>query len=173
MLKVDQRGWARVDWVDHPCASAACCVPWGAVSLTRAADGSITLGVHIADVSHFVRAGSALDAEAVARGTSTYFARRVVPMLPEVLSNGVCSLQEGQRRYCKSAFITYDADAKVAATRFAETVITSSKRLTYADAQGICDGKTGGFGRDGAMKSPPCRTDFPPWKWQPPWGWWC
>ncbi len=118
-----------------------------AVSLTRAADGAVTLGVHIADVSHFVRSGSTLDGEAVARGTSTYFPRRVVPMLPEVLSNGVCSLQEGQRRYCKSAFITYDADAKVAATRFAETVIASSKRLTYAEAQGICDGKTGGFDR--------------------------
>jgi len=118
-----------------------------AISLQAGPGGRVTLGVHIADVSHFVRPGTTLDEEARGRGTSTYFPRKVVPMLPEVLSNGVCSLQEGQRRYCKSAFITYDAAGEVVATRFAETVIASAKRLTYQQAQTICDGKTGGYER--------------------------
>ncbi|MBN1942807.1 MAG: ribonuclease R [Phycisphaerae bacterium] len=116
-----------------------------AISLERNADGTTTLGVHIADVAHFVRPGSALDAEAKQRGTSTYFPRRVLPMLPEVLSNGVCSLQEGQKRLTKSAFITYDADGNVVSTRLAETIIRSMKRLTYEQAQNMCDGKTGGY----------------------------
>jgi ribonuclease R len=115
-----------------------------AVSLQANRDGTVTLGVHIADVSYFVVEGGALDADAVKRATSVYFPRRVVPMLPEVLSNGVCSLQEGVRRLCKSAFITYDADARCVRTRLAETVIRSSKRLTYTRAQAICDGADGG-----------------------------
>ena len=103
--------------------------------------GMITLGVHIADVSHFVREDSDLDLEARGRGTSVYFPRKVLPMLPEVLSNGVCSLQQGQRRFCKSVFITYDREGRVLATRFCESVIMSAARLTYDDAQAICDGK--------------------------------
>jgi len=92
------------------------------------------LGVHIADVSHFVRLGGRLDAEARERGTSVYFPRHVVPMLPEVLSNGVCSLQEGQPRLCKSAFVQYDAHGRPVGARFANTVIQSGKRLTYEQA---------------------------------------
>jgi ribonuclease R len=118
-----------------------------AISLTR--DGQeVTLGVHIADVSHFVRQGEALDEEARRRGTSVYFPREVLPMLPEVLSNGVCSLQEGKNRYCKSVFITYDSQARIVRREFAETVIRSAKRLTYAQAQDICDGKVGGYPRN-------------------------
>jgi len=113
-----------------------------AISLTRNGDGTVTLGVHIADVSHFVAEGGALDAEACRRGNSVYFPRRVLPMLPEVLSNDVCSLQEGRPRLAKSAFITYDGEANVTATRLAETVIRSSKRLTYAQAQDVIDGKS-------------------------------
>jgi ribonuclease R len=116
-----------------------------AISLSRDDQGRRVLGVHIADVSAFVREGSQLDQEARQRGTSVYFPRRVVPMLPEVLSNGVCSLQEGQERFCKSVFIAYDQDGRRAGTRFADTVIRSSKRLTYLQAQGIIDGKTGGY----------------------------
>ena len=116
-----------------------------AISLVDNDDGSQTLGVHIADVSFFVPEDTQLDVEARTRGTSVYFPRKVLPMLPEILSNGVCSLQEGKPRFCKSAFITYDADATVLATHFAESVIASSKRLTYDQAQGICDGKTGGY----------------------------
>ena len=116
-----------------------------AISLYDNGDGTVTLGVHIADVSHFVPEGGELDAEARQRGTSVYFPRRVVPMLPEMLSNGVCSLQEGERRFCKSAFITYGAGARPSKSRVAETVIRSAKRLTYEQAQGICDGRTGGY----------------------------
>ncbi|MGB2822064.1 MAG: ribonuclease R [Phycisphaerae bacterium] len=104
--------------------------------------GKVTLGVHIADVSHFVGEQTALDDEARRRGTSVYFPRSVLPMLPEVLSNGVCSLQEGVRRFCKSVFITYDSAGNVLASRAAETVIRSAKRLTYRQAQAICDGGT-------------------------------
>jgi len=116
-----------------------------AISLTRDKQGRAVLGVHIADVSHFVHEGGDLDTEAKQRSTSTYFPRRVIPMLPEILSNGVCSLQQGQPRFCKSAFITYGEDADVVARRLAETVIVSTRRLTYAEAQSICDGRTSGF----------------------------
>jgi len=115
-----------------------------ALSLKRERGGLTTLGVHIADVAHFVREGTQLDKEAKERATSVYFPRRVVPMLPEILSNGVCSLQEGQRRWCQSAFITYDREGRVVRTRVAETVIRSCARLTYAEAQAIIDGRTGG-----------------------------
>ena len=98
-----------------------------AISLSGNPDGSVTLGVHIADVSHFVPLGSALDEDARRRSTSVYFPRKVVPMLPEILSNGVCSLQEGQKRFCKSAFITYDAEGEVVAARAAESVVASCK----------------------------------------------
>jgi ribonuclease R len=102
-------------------------------------EGVYELGVHIADVSHFVASGGALDEEAFERGNSAYLPRRVVPMLPELLSNGVCSLQEGVNRYCKSAFITFDAEGQVLAQRFASTVIRSDKRLTYLEAQALID----------------------------------
>jgi len=98
------------------------------------------LGVHIADVSHYVAQGSALDLEAFTRGNSAYLPRKVVPMLPELLSNGVCSLQEGVNRYCKSVFIRYDAQGHVLSQRFANTVICSAKRLTYLEAQALIDG---------------------------------
>ena len=98
------------------------------------------LGVHIADVSHFVKQGEALDKEAAKRGNSVYLPRRVVPMLPELLSNGVCSLQEGVNRFCKSAFIRFDHDGKVQGARFSRSVIRSVKRLTYIEAQALIDG---------------------------------
>ena len=99
-----------------------------------------TLGVHIADVSHFVRPDSELDKEAKLRGTSVYLPRLVIPMLPEVLSNGVCSLQEGVNRFAKSAFITLDGKGRVISQRVASTVIRSAKRLTYLEAQALIDG---------------------------------
>ncbi len=108
--------------------------------------GVWTLGVHIADVSYFVREGSDLDTEARQRGTSVYFPRRVVPMLPEILSNGVCSLQEQQPRFAKSVYVRYDDDGKVLGTRFAESIIRSARRLTYRQAQDIIDGRTAGGG---------------------------
>jgi ribonuclease R len=108
--------------------------------------GVWTLGVHIADVSHFVREGTELDNEARQRGTSVYFPRRVVPMLPEILSNGVCSLQEQQPRFAKSVYVRYDDDGKVLGTRFAESIIRSARRLTYRQAQDVIDGRTAGGG---------------------------
>ena len=98
------------------------------------------LGVHIADVASFVQIDSALDKEAIERGNSVYLPRHVVPMLPEVLSNGVCSLQEGVRRWAKSVFIRFDKNGKVLAHRFRNTVICSEKRLTYLEAQALLDG---------------------------------
>jgi ribonuclease R len=103
--------------------------------------------VHIADVSTFVRQDGAIDTEAVERGTSVYFPGHVVPMLPEILSNGLCSLQEGEPRLCKSVFIRYDAHGKVVGTRFANTVIRSAKRLTYGQATAILDGQRSGVSK--------------------------
>lgn len=129
----------------------------GAAHARRAADSSSRkqraagegavweLGVHIADVSHFVREGRPMDDEARERGTSVYFPGHVIPMLPEVLSNGICSLQEAESRLCKSAFIRYDPYGRVLSARFANTVIKSDKRLTYRQASGILDGHTSGI----------------------------
>ena len=114
-----------------------------AISITKNRSGTVELGVHIADVGYFVREGGALDAEAKERSTSVYLPRTVIPMLPEALSNGLCSLQERQTRVTKSAFITYDARGKVKSERVANTIIRSAKRLTYEQASAILDGKPG------------------------------
>lgn len=103
-------------------------------------DKGMELGVHIADVSAFVKRGGPLDAEALKRGNSAYLPRRVVPMLPEVLSNGICSLQPGVPRLTKSAFITYDDKGAILRRRFANSVIQSAHRLTYIEAQALIDG---------------------------------
>ncbi|MBL8879989.1 MAG: VacB/RNase II family 3'-5' exoribonuclease, partial [Phycisphaerales bacterium] len=105
-----------------------------AISLEELPGGSIRLGVHVADVAHFVREGEALDLEARKRATSVYFPGFVVPMLPEVLSNGVCSLQPGEPRLTRSVFITYDRQAGITHTRFSNSVIRSTTRLTYQQA---------------------------------------
>ena len=122
------------------------------LSTSRTVRGSASarweLGIHIADVSSFIPVGSATDSEARKRGTSVYFPGHVLPMLPEALSNGLCSLQEGEPRLCKSAFIRYDARGKVVSSRFANTVIRSAKRLTYRQATAILEGKAAsGSGR--------------------------
>ncbi len=114
-----------------------------AISITKNGDGTMELGVHIADVSHFVRPGSGIDQEAQDRANSVYFPRYVIPMLPEVLSNGVCSLQERQVRLTKSAFITYDRRGVVQKARLANSVISSTKRLTYKQATAILEGRVG------------------------------
>ena len=97
------------------------------------------LSVHIADVSHYVRPGNALDREARARGNSTYLADRVIPMLPERLSNGVCSLKPLVDRLTTSAFIDFDKTGKIKSARFAKTVIHSAARLTYRQAFAILE----------------------------------
>ena len=99
--------------------------------------GGWQLGVHIADVSAYVRPGSALDREAQRRGNSVYLPDRVIPMLPERLSNGVCSLNPHVDRLTHSAFLQFDRNGRVRQTRFARTVIRSAHRLTYKQAFAI------------------------------------
>jgi len=98
------------------------------------------LAVHIADVAHFIPPGSPLDEEARDRCNSVYLPRHVIPMLPEILSNGICSLQEGVYRYCKSAFMVYDHEGEIRAEGVGQTLIRSAKRLTYLEAQALIDG---------------------------------
>lgn len=111
-----------------------------AISIQRRADGGWDLGVHIADVAHFIEPGSPLDVEARERGNSVYLPRLVIPMLPEVLSNGICSLQEGVHRFCKTAMIRYNERGEVVSEGVAQTLIKSAKRLTYLEAQALIDG---------------------------------
>src|SRR5207248_1068356 len=99
--------------------------------------GGWQLGVHIADVSAYVRPGSALDREAQLRGNSVYLPDRVIPMLPERLSNGVCSLNPGVDRLTHSVFIHFDKHGVVKSARFARSVIRSAHRLTYKQAYAI------------------------------------
>jgi len=105
-----------------------------ALSIEPRAHGETRVGIHIADVSAYVRSGTALDREAQRRGNSTYLVGTVVPMLPEKLSNGLCSLVEAQDRLCKAVFLTFDRQGRIKETRFANTVIRSRKRLTYRQA---------------------------------------
>ena len=97
------------------------------------------IGVHIADVSHYVREGSALDKEAVKRGCSIYLVDRTIPMLPEVLSNDVCSLNPHEDKLTFSAIFTIDENAKVHSRWFGRTVINSDQRFTYENAQEAID----------------------------------
>ena len=114
-----------------------------ALSLETDKQGNRVLGVHIADVSHFVTPGSALDKEAYRRSTSVYLVDKVVPMLPEQLSNGVCSLVPGQDRLAFSAFLTFDAQGNCVARRFAKSVIRSKARFTYEQVMEVIATKQG------------------------------
>ncbi|MBN1456779.1 MAG: ribonuclease R [Sedimentisphaerales bacterium] len=116
-----------------------------AISLKKNKDDNWVLGVHIADVSAFIPMDSPLDKEARDRGNSTYLPRKVIPMLPEILSNGICSLQPNQERFAKSAYITYDSEGKVLATEFANSIIKSKSRLTYLQADDIIHGRAADF----------------------------
>lgn len=102
-----------------------------AISLTREDDGTWRLGVHIADVAHFVRPGTLLDREARHRGTSVYLPDKVLPMLPEVISNALASLQQGRVRYTKSAFITFSAEGVPVHAEFANSKINVTRRFAY------------------------------------------
>lgn len=111
-----------------------------AVSLERLESGQVRLGVHIADVCAYVRPGSAVDREARLRGTSVYFADRVIPMLPEELSNGICSLNEGEDRLTLSCLMDIDPSGRVTAYSLAESVIRSRYRLVYEDVTALIEG---------------------------------
>ncbi len=114
-----------------------------ALSVKKLPDGNIEVGVHIADVSYFVKSGSALDKEAVHRATSVYLVDRTIPMLPEILSNDLCSLKPDEDRLAVSAVFTLDADANIKDAWFGETVIHSDKRFTYENAQEVLDAGSG------------------------------
>ncbi len=105
-----------------------------ALSVETENGGNVRIGVHIADVAHYVRTGTALDAEARARGNSTYLVGTVIPMLPHALSSGLCSLIENEARLTKSVFITFSPRGEILSAEFANSVISSRKRLTYGQA---------------------------------------
>ena len=111
-----------------------------AVSVSENSDGTFTLGVHIADVTNYVKRGSAVYKEALKRSTSVYFPERVIPMLPEKLSNGLCSLNEGEIRLTVSCIMTVDKNGNVSSADIKEGYIKSQKRLTYSVVQKMLDG---------------------------------
>jgi ribonuclease R len=111
-----------------------------ALSIHPNADGTYEVGIHIADVSHYVKQGSELEEEALKRATSVYLVDRVVPMLPEVLSNYVCSLRPNEEKLCMSAVFKISEEGKVLQEWFGKTVIESDHRFTYEDAQDIIEG---------------------------------
>lgn len=114
-----------------------------AVHIKALDNGHFELGVHIADVSYYVKEGSALDREAVARGTSVYVTDRVVPMLPERLSNGICSLNPQVDRLTQSALMEIDRTGRVLRYQITQTVIKTAYRMTYSDVNAILAGDKG------------------------------
>lgn len=114
-----------------------------ALSVVRLPDSGIQIGVHIADVSFFVKPGNALDKEARERATSVYLVDRTIPMLPEILSNDLCSLKSDEDRLAVSAVFTLDENANITDEWFGETVIHSDKRFTYENAQEVLDAGEG------------------------------
>lgn len=116
-----------------------------AISFKKLDDGNFEIGVHIADVSHFVVPGTALDKEAVHRGTSIYLVDRTIPMLPEALSNDLCSLNANVDKYAFSAIFVLNKNGQVQERWFGKTLINSDKRFTYEEAQETLDKKFGLF----------------------------
>ncbi|MDH3734470.1 MAG: ribonuclease R, partial [Gemmatimonadota bacterium] len=121
-----------------------------ALSIERHDDGSVSVGVHIADVSHYVRPGGLLDDEAWERGTSVYLVDRVIPMLPHELSSDLCSLVPGEDRLVLSAVLDLTAEGELEKARFTKGVIRSAHKLSYQQAQTILEG-----GDDSAVGSDP------------------
>ncbi len=119
-----------------------------ALSLQKLEKGIWEVGIHIADVSYYVEPDSILDEEAFSRATSVYLVDRVVPMLPEKLSNGVCSLRPHEDKLCFSAVFKMNDDAKVLDEWFGRTVIHSDRRFTYEEAQQIIETGEGDFSED-------------------------
>ncbi|MDR2980856.1 MAG: RNB domain-containing ribonuclease [Puniceicoccales bacterium] len=131
-----------------------------ALSIETLPNGSVRVGIHIADVSNYVRPGSALDKEARQRGNSTYLVGTVIPMLPHALSSGLCSLVEAEDRLTKSVLITYDKSNRPVDTRFANTIIRSRKRLTYKQALSLL--KWSDLDKIRALPAPPPhQTGYP------------
>ncbi|MBI2258534.1 MAG: ribonuclease R [Flavobacteriia bacterium] len=116
-----------------------------AISFEKLENGHLEIGVHIADVSHYVLLNSAMDKEAMKRGNSVYLVDRVIPMLPEQLSNIVCSLRPHEEKLTFSAVFEIDENGKVYEKWFGKTVIYSDRRFTYEEAQEIIEGKEGDY----------------------------
>ena len=114
-----------------------------ALSYRELENGHAEVGVHIADVSHYVKPGSAIDREAYERGTSVYLVDRTIPMLPEKLCNEVCSLRQDEEKLCFSVVMEMDAKGKVIGSWMGKTVIRSDRRMAYEEAQEIIEGVTG------------------------------
>jgi ribonuclease R len=110
-----------------------------AISVERRPDGGFSAGVHIADVSHYVSEGGPLDLEAFRRGTSVYFPDRAIPMLPESLSNGLCSLRPDVPRLTMSAFLEFSSEGEVDSRSFDTSVIRSKRRLTYEEVRRLLE----------------------------------
>ncbi|MBE7175009.1 MAG: ribonuclease R [Mucilaginibacter polytrichastri] len=119
-----------------------------AISFRKLENGHTEVGVHIADVSHYVLPGTALDKEAEDRGTSVYLVDRVIPMLPERLSNGLCSLRPKEDKLCFSAVFELDNEANVVDEWFGRTVIHSDHRFAYEEAQEVLEGNPGPFAEE-------------------------
>ncbi|MCS7195241.1 MAG: ribonuclease R, partial [Meiothermus sp.] len=115
-----------------------------AIHIEPLSNGNYRVGIHIADVSHYVREGGPLDREAYERATSVYLPGRVLPMLPEALSNGICSLKPGEDRLVLSVLVELTPEGKVKGYRFAEGVIRSVARLTYEDVEAFAEAKDRG-----------------------------
>ncbi len=133
--RVDYRGWTTFT-IDGETAQDFD----DAVSIRRAPGGNFVLGVHIADVSHYVAPDSPLDREAYARATSVYFPDRTLPMLPERLSNGICSLRPREDRLAVSAVMEIDAEGAVVGAEFHPSIIRTAERLTYTSVFKIFEG---------------------------------
>jgi ribonuclease R len=119
-----------------------------ALSIRKLENGNWEIGVHIADVSHYVKPGSMIDTEAISRATSVYLVDRVVPMLPEILSNNVCSLRPNEEKLCFSAVFEMTDDAEVVKEWIGRTVINSDKRFTYEQAQEIIETGEGEYSEE-------------------------
>jgi ribonuclease R len=116
-----------------------------AISFKKLENGNYEVGVHIADVSHYVIPDTALDKEAFDRGTSVYLVDRVIPMLPESLSNGLCSLRPNEEKLCFSAVFELDPEAQLVNEWFGRTVIFSDRRFAYEEVQEIIEAKEGDY----------------------------
>lgn len=116
-----------------------------ALSIRKLENGHWEVGIHIADVSHYVKPNSILDKEAFVRATSVYLVDRVVPMLPEILSNNVCSLRPNEEKLTFSAVFEIDEEAQIKKEWFGRTIINSDRRFTYEEVQDILEGKDGDF----------------------------
>lgn len=116
-----------------------------ALSVQQLKNGNIEVGVHIADVSYYVGENSILDKEAYKRATSVYLVDRTIPMLPERLSNGVCSLRPNEEKLCFSAVFELNSNAEVLNQWFGRTIIKSNRRFTYEEAQAMIDGEDGDY----------------------------